>query len=144
MCTPKDVVQSLVTHAYLCGQGGFAQILKGTAYDEVLVHLIISVYTHEGLALQTICVIALHGGADGGAGIYDTLVNDGNTAVVVVYDVVRVLHQCYSACSYYHRTRCYVVCSEVYLVGGRAFVLTRQQELVLLGHLLGCGLGGVV
>ena len=144
MHTPKDVVQGLVAHAHLGGQWLFAEVLEGTADDEVLVHLIVGVEAYEGLALHAVCVVALYRGADGCAGIYDTLVYDGDTTIVVVHDVVSILHQCDATCRDHNRTRRNVVCPKVYLVGGRTLVLSGKQELVLLCHLFGGSLGGVV
>ena len=141
---PEDIVQCLVAHAHLGGQRLFAQVLERTADGQVPVHLVVGIKAYEGLALHTEGLVALHRGIDGCAGIYDALVDDGDTAVVVVNDVVRILHQCDTACGHYHRTWSNAARTEVYLVGSRTLVLAGKQELVLLCHLLGSGLGGVV
>ena len=120
------------------------EVLHGTTDGQVFVHLIVGIHSHEGLALHTKGLVALHGSTDGRTCIYDTLVDNRHSTIVIIHDIVGILHQGHTTCRHHHRAWCYVGGSQIYLVGGRTLVLTREQELVLLGHLLGGGLCGVV
>ena len=144
MQAPERVLQRLLAHVHLGGQWLFVEELEGTAQDEVLGELIIPVDAQHRLALHAVGVVRLHTGVDLRAGINDALVEDIDHTHGIVHAVVDVLGQRDAAGRDDHRPLGDIRCAEVNLCAVRTFVATAEQELVLLGHLLGNGLGGVV
>ena len=142
--SPERVAQRLLAHAHLRGEGLLVQVHHRAAKREVLVELIVPVHAEHRLALHGIVGIRLEGGLHISTRIDDALVQDSHLACRVVHGVVASLLQLHAARRHLDRPLRHVVGTEGDDVGRVALELSRQQELVLLGYLLGHGLGRVV
>ena len=141
---PKGVLQGFVSHRHLTGEGLLAQVHEGTTKLEVLGEVVDPVHAEHRLALHVEDGVALHRHVNRGAGIEDALVDDGHRTHGVVDGVVAVLGERDAAGGDLHRAARHVVGTELDDIAARAGMLAREDELVLLGNLLGYGLGGVV
>ena len=77
---PDGVVQRLLTHRHLRGQGLLGEVHQRTAEDEVLREVVLPVDAIHRLALHTVVGVRLKRGLDVGTGIEDALVDDGHFA----------------------------------------------------------------
>ena len=111
---------------------------------EVLGEVVGPVHAEHGLALHVEHGVALHRHVHRGAGIEDALVDDGHRTHGVVDGVVAVLGERDATGGDLHRAARHVVGAQLDDIAARAGMLAREEELVLLGYLLGNGLGGVV
>ena len=144
VCAPQGVLERLVAHVYLGGERLLIEEHQRSTQCQVLAHLVVQVQAHHCLALHAVVVVAFHTGVDTGAGVYQTLVDDGYAAHAVIYGVVGILCQRHSARSHYHRTLCYVGHSKVNLGCAVALVSSCDEEFVVFGNLFRHRLGAVV
>ena len=115
-----------------------------TAQDEVLGEVVFPVDAVHRLALHAVVGVRLQRYVDVRTGIDDTLVDDGHLAGIVVHRVVGTFLQRDTASRHHHRALRHVGGTQRNDVGTLALELTRHQELVLLGCLLGYGLRRVI
>ena len=141
---PQGVLEGLVAHRHLAREGLLVEVHERTAQLEVLGEVVGPVHAEHGLALHVEYGVTLHGHVHRGACIEDALVDDGHRTHGVVHGVVAVLGERDAAGGDLHRAARHVVGTQLDDIAARAGMLTREEELVLLGNLLGDGLGGVV
>ena len=102
------------------------------------------VQSQHGLSLHAIAGIILQRYADIGTCVDDTLVQDGNLTQGIVHTIVGTLLQLHATGNNLHRTLGHVIGTQRDDIGGSTLILTRHDELVLLGILFGYGLRRVI
>ena len=142
--TPQGVLQRLGAHGNLGGERLLGEMLQRTANLEVLGEVVLPVDTEHSLALHAVVVVRLQRHTDVGTGIDDALVEDGHLTGRVVDGIVAAFRQQHAAGRHAYGTLRYIVSTQRDDVGRSALVLTYQTEAVLVRHLAGSGLGGVV
>ena len=94
---PHGVVDGLVAYVDFLGHAALAEMHHRRPQREVLVEAVLRVEAEQGLALHGEHGLVLERDADGGAGLDDALVGDGDDAHVVVDGVVGILRELHSA-----------------------------------------------
>ena len=141
---PQGVLQGLVAHRHLAREGLLVEVHERTAQLEVLGEVVGPVHAEHGLALHIKYGVALHRHVHRSARIEDALVDDGHRTHGVVHGVVAVLGERDATGGDLHRAARHIVGTQLDDIAARAGMLAPEEELVLLGYLLGDGLGGVV
>ena len=111
---------------------------------QTLRQLVLPVESQHRFALHAIFGIRLERYTYVGTSIYDALIQDCNLTCRVIHRVIRTLVKHNSTSRYYHRTTRNIICAKRNDIGRRAFVLTYQHILILLGHQLSYGLCAIV
>ena len=141
---PDGVVQRLLAHVHLGGEGLLGQVHEGTAEGEVLGEVVLPVHAQHGLALHAVVGVVLVRDGHALLRVEDALVQDGHLAGRIVDAVVAALLQLYAAGHHLHRAAGHVVGTQRLDRATAALELAGHDVLVFLGVLLGHRLGRVI
>ena len=142
--TPQGVVERFGTHGDLRGQGLLGKMLNGTAHLEILREIVLPVQSEHRLSHLSVIRVALQGNIHRSSGIDDALVQDGDLSGIIIHRIVGTFIERLTTGCHDHRALRHVIGTQRNHVGIRASELSHKDELVFLGHLLGCGLRGVI
>ena len=140
----EGVVDRLRTHRHLGREALFPEMLQRTAYDELLGEVVFPVYAEHGLSFHRVVALTLKRDVDRRSCIDDALVEDSDLARRIIDGIIDTFHQGDTACRDIHAAARHVVSSQRYDVCRRTPEMSRHEEPVLLRHLLGGCLGGVI
>ena len=142
--SPDGVAQRFFAHVNLRCKCLLVKMHDCTTNLQTLRQLVLPVESQHRFALHAIFGIRLERYTYVGTSIYDALIQDCNLTCRVIHRVIRTLVKHNSTSRYYHRTTRNIICAKRNDIGRRAFVLTYQHILILLGHELSNGLCTIV
>ena len=142
--SPNGVAQRFFAHVNLRCKCLLVKMHYCTTNLQTLRQLVLPVESQHRFALHAIFGIRLERYTYVGTSIYDALIQDCNLTCRVIHRVIRTLGKHNSTSRYYHRTTRNIICAKRNDIGRRAFVLTYQHILILLGHQLSYGLCAIV
>ena len=142
--TPDRVRQRLGTRVDLRCQRPLAQVHDRTADNKVPVEFILKVRSEQRLTLHRERSLVLQFDIDIRTGLQNRGVENGHSTHGVVHSIVHVLNKRRTARRHRHTSARHVHRAQTDLAAVRAFVLTRQMELVLFAQLLRHNKRGII